>query len=468
MRSFRASLALRLAAGGLILFCGVGAACILALRSILYNQLDGTLLQLAEVEAKAGAATSGSDFQFHEGVLLAAREGPTAELTRYAQLWTRDGRPLVRTRNLAADLELPRAALAAARRGQVGWATYEWRGRRIRSIVYPLQLIGSAHGVHLLQVAAPTKAVESALSRFELLVAAVTLVAAASAFALGWRLSGIALRPTAEITAQAEAIQAGTLSERITAHANVAEFTRLVTVLNAMLDRLDRAFQAQRRFTADASHELRRPLNVLRGDIEVALRRERSTAEYREALERSREEVVQLSRLAADLLLLARSDAGLPLEHLEEVDLLPLAERVADRYRPLASQRGVRIDVRGTSSAVEGDPNLLERVITNLVDNAVKYSPSGGSVRVTVETTALSVRLTVSDEGPGIPPQDRAQLFTRFFRGDSARTRADGSGLGLSIARAGAEAHGGTIELGFAPRGATFFLILPLVDPARH
>ena len=456
-----------MAVSGLLLFVSVGVACILALRSILYSQLDGTLLHLAEVEAKAGAAATGSDFEFHEGVLLASREGPTAELTRYAQLWTREGHPLVRSRNLPMDLELPGDALATAQRGEVGWATHGWRGRSIRSVVYPLRLVGAAHGVHILQVAAPTEPIRGTLSQFALLVAALTILATGAAYGLGWRLAGIALRPTREISEQAEAIEAGTLSERITAHADVLEFRRLVTVLNGMLHRLDRAFQGQRRFTADASHELRGPLNVLRGDIEVALKRDRSPAEYRETLDRCREEVLQLSRLASDLLVLARTDAGLPLEQQVEVDLCALASRVAERYRPLASERNVRIDVWGTSAEVAGDPGLLERVVSNLVDNAVKYSPADGAVRLEVHRHDRQVALTVRDEGPGVAPEQIPYLFTRFFRGDQARPRAEGSGLGLSIAKAGADAHGGALEYLGDTRGATFRLTLPAAETSH-
>ena len=455
-----------MALSGLLLFISVGSACILALWSILYGQLDGTLLHLAEVEAKAGAATTGSDFEFHEGVLLASREGPTAELTRYAQLWARDGRPLVRTRNLPVNLELPAGALLTAQRGEVGWATHMWRGRSIRSVVYPLRLLGAAHGVHVLQVAAPTEPIRGTLSQFALLVTAVTVLATAAAYAMGWRLAEIALRPTRQITEQAEAVEAGTLSERITAHADVVEFRRLVTVLNAMLDRLDRAFQAQRRFTADASHELRGPLNVLRGDIEVTLRRERSPGEYRETLERCREEVLQLSRLAEDLLVIARSDAGLPLDQRVEVDLYALASQVAERYGPLASQRNVRIQVTGASAVIAGDSSLLERVVANLIDNAVKYSPADGAVSVEVQHDELSATVTVRDQGPGIPSEQVPQLFTRFFRGDPARPRAEGSGLGLSIAKAGADAHGGTLEFRGDSRGAVFRLTLPAAGPS--
>jgi two-component system OmpR family sensor kinase len=454
-----------MAASGLLLFISVGLACILALRSILYAQLDGTLLHLAEVEAKAGAAAIGPDFEFHEGVLLAAAEGPTAELTRYAQLWTSGGGPLVRSRNLPADLQLPDEALRAAREGSVGWATHEWRGRVIRSVAYPLRLVGAAHGMHILQVAAPTAPLREAISQFAILVVALTILATAATYGMGWRLAGVALEPTREITAQAEAIEAGTLSERITAHADVLEFARLVTVLNAMLDRLDRAFEGQRRFTADASHELRAPLNVLRGNIEVALKRERTGAEYRETLERCREEVLQLAQVASDLLVLARSDAGLPLEQRSEIDLYALGTRVADRYRQLALERGVRIDVAGSSAEVTGDPHLLELVVSNLVDNAVKQSPAGAAVHVQVEQHDRRVVLTVSDQGPGIPAEHIPHLFTRFFRGDPARRRTDGTGLGLSIVKAGAEAHQGTIEYLGDRHGAVFRLTLAASAP---
>ena len=460
VKSFRTSLALRMAAGGLVLFLAVGAASVLALRTILNRQLDGTLLHLAEVEAQAGAAAAGSEFQFHEGVLLSAREGPAAELIRYAQLWTSDGRPVVRSRNLGSDLELPASALAQARAGRIGWATQPWRGKRIRSVVYPLVLVGMAHQVHVLQVAAPTEPVGQTLISFSALLLLLTLFATVGVYALGRRIAGVALQPTAEITAQAESVTAGTLSERITAHADVEEFTRLVTVLNRMLDRLDRAFQIQRQFAADASHELRAPLTVLKGDIDVTLKRDRTAAEYRDTLVRCQEEVERLSRLAGDLLLLARTDAALPLEHVAELDLRAIVDRVVPRYQAGGAVRDIRLGVHGTGAIVRGDERLLERVIGNLLDNAVQYCPPGGEVRVELES-ASTATLTISDSGPGVAPEDAPHLFVRFFRGDPARRVGEGTGLGLAIAKAGAEAHGGRLEFrGNAP-GAVFRLTLP-------
>jgi two-component system OmpR family sensor kinase len=461
MRSFRTSLALRMAAGGLALFAAVGVASILALRTILNRQLDGTLLHLAEVEAQAGAAAAGSDFQFHEGVLLGASEGTNVELTRYAQLWTSDGQPVVRSKNLVVDLDLPSGALEEARAGHVGWDTHLWRGKRIRSVIYPLALVGTAHQVHLLQVAAPTEPVRQTVARFSVLLALLTLLATTGVFALGRRIAGVALQPTGEITQQAESITAGTLSERITAHADVEEFGRLVTVLNRMLDRLDGAFQVQRQFTADASHELRAPLTVLKGDIDVTLKRDRSPAEYRDTLVRCREEVERLARLSSDLLVLAQSDAAVPLEHVADVDVRAVVGRVLARFQPAADAGRVRLVADGDEAVVSGDERLLDRVVTNLVDNAVKHSPPGGEVRITL-ASGREILLTVSDDGPGIPPEHLPHLFVRFFRGDPARQRGEGTGLGLAIAKAGAEAHHGRLEFVGNSPGATFRLVLPV------
>lgn len=438
----------------------IGVVSALALRALLYRQLDGTLVHLAEVEAQAGAAHTGSEFEFHEGVLLGASPGPSAELTRYAQLWSSDGAPLIRSRNLPADLLLPANAVVAAREGRIVWDTHLWRGERLRCVVYPLRLVGPAHGMHMLQVAAPLAPLERTLGDFIGLGLLLTLVAAGAAFAVGWRVAGAALTPTAEITAQAEAIREGTPTPTITAHADVDEFARLVQVLNAMLGRLDRASAIQRRFTADASHEIRGPLTALRGELDLALKRERSSAEYRETLVRCREEVIRLTRMATDLLTLARSDAGLTPQDQAEVDLRQVADRVLERFQATAQERGLQLAVHGPATMVRGDPSMLERIVSNLVDNAVKHSPAGGAVTVEIDSMKTP-GLTVSDQGPGVPEADQPHLFNRFFRGDTHPRDAASTGLGLAIAKAAAEAHGGRLEfLGNAP-GAVFRLVLP-------
>jgi two-component system OmpR family sensor kinase len=469
VRSFRAALALRVGLGALGLFLVLAVATVLSLRSLLRQQLDATLLRIAETEAQAGAAATSSDFAFHEGVLLGDREAAVPELTRYAQLWSSDGRPLIRSRNLGRDLEVPPAALALAQAGQVAWSSHRLAdGRSIRSLVYPLRLVGETHGDHLLQVAAPTAPITQTLQRFALLVVLLALLLTVGAYAIGWRIAETALRPTREIAEQAESLEAGALDARITAHADVAEFQRLVSVLNAMLGRLDTAFQGQRRFTADASHELRGPLNVLRGELDVALKRPRTEAEYREVLTRCREEVLRLVRLANDLLLLARADAGSSADRIETLDIYEMAHSVLERYRPLAAERGLAIRLEGVAAVVRGDGELLERAIANLVDNAVKYAAAPGTIEIWVADTSQP-SVTIRDSGPGVPDHLVPLLFQRFLRGDPARRRADGAGLGLSIAQAAAQGLGGTLEfLGNSP-GAAFRLCLPpapLVRPA--
>ncbi len=459
MRSFRAALALRVGLGALALFLALGFAAVFALRSLLRRQLDATLLRIAETEAQAGAAATSSDFAFHEGVLVT---GLTAvpELTRYGQLWSSSGDALVRSRNLARDLELPAGALDQARAGRLAWATHQLGDRAsVRSLVYPLRLVGEAHGHHVLQVAAPTAPLDQTVVQFAALVGALALVMSATAYLMGWRVAVTALQPTREITAQARELGAGSLPARITAHADVAEFRQLVAVLDAMLARLDAAFRSQRRFTADASHELRAPLNVLRGEIEVALKRPRSPEEYQAVLARCADEVMRLARLANDLLVLARADAGADHAAPEPLDLLELAGSVVERYRPLAAGRGLTLRLDGDPTATRGDGDLLERAIANLVDNAVKFATTPGEVVVTV-AAAPRPEVLVRDSGPGIPEDQVAHLFERFHRGNPARPRAEGSGLGLAIAQAAAEAHGGKVEFVGNQPGAVFRLTL--------
>jgi len=460
MRSFRLALALRTAGSVLALMLLIGAVSTLALRALLYRQLDDTLVHLAEVEAQAGAAHTGSEFEFHEGVLLAAGPGPSAELTRYAQLWSSDGAPLTRSRNLPADLMLPAKAVAAAREGRIVWDTHVWRGEPIRCVVYPLRLVGPAHGMHMLQVAAPLAPLERTLRDFVGLIALLMLLTTGAAFLVGWRIAGTALRPTADITAQAEAIREGTPSPTITAHADVDEFARLVRVLNGMLDRLDQASAIQRRFTADASHELRGPLTALRGDLDLALKRERSPAEYRETLERCRMEVIRLTRIATDLLTLARHEAGLNPQDQTELDLRQVVERVVGRFEAAVEERGLHFVIEGPASLVRGDPAMLERVAGNLVDNAVKHSPAGGAIVIEVHSGEWA-GLTIRDQGPGVPQEEQAQLFNRFFRGSAQPRGAVSTGLGLAIAKAAASAHGGRLEFVRNDPGAVFRLVLP-------
>jgi two-component system OmpR family sensor kinase len=244
-----------------------------------------------------------------------------------------------------------------------------------------------------------------------------------------------------------------------------------VAVLNGMLARLEAAFESQRRFTADASHELRGPLTALRGEVEVALRRERDPAEYRRVLASSLQEVDRLTALAEDLLTLARSDAGVMQPRLQVTDIAARAAGVVTRLTPRASAKGVDlvVDARASAEALV-DPGLVDQLLWNLVENGIKFTPAGGRVEVAVDEAEGEVIIEVSDTGPGLPEDAYERVFERFYRTDPSRTsagEAGGTGLGLSIVRAIAEVHGGHVRARNAPDGGAEFLITLPAEPGQ-
>jgi heavy metal sensor kinase len=288
--------------------------------------------------------------------------------------------------------------------------------------------------------------------------AAVLLVGLAG----GWLISRRIFRPIATIAETASRISADNLSERIDTQSVDRELADLARVLNATFRRLESAFDRQARFTGDASHELRTPLAVVRSQAELTLSRERSPAEYREALQTCLRAAERMTDLVDGLLTLARADAGKSAVR-EPVGLDRVVADAVELCRPLAEQNSIRLTTDLAPVTVPGDASALGRVVGNLVTNAIRYNRPGGEVHVTLERDGPGAVLTVRDTGEGIPEEHRAQLFERFYRADKARSRATGgSGLGLAIAKAVVEAHGGTI--GFdstVGKGSTFWVRLP-------
>jgi two-component system OmpR family sensor kinase len=400
--------------------------------------------------------------QFHEWELTPSEAAQVRDLNRYAQIWNEDGESLLRSRYMTADLPLSRAALARALGGDLSWGEGRYQGLPIRSLHYPLGRLGHLHAPHVLQVAAPLLARNQMLRAAALLLAAITLLICAGTFAGSWWLAERAVRPVHEIIDHAQAIEAGTLQRRIGAYADSREYQRLVQVLNTMLDRLDAAFEAQRRFTADASHELRSPLTALRGEIELALRRPRSNEEYQRVLASAQEEVARLSRITEDLLTLARSDAGTLNARFEAVQPVQLARELAPRLAALAPDRRLRVAVTGPEDlCIHADGDLVRRLLWNLGSNAVKFAPPQSVVSVSVTQEGDAVVLEVADQGPGVPPEASQRIFERFYQLDPARAAqpTPGTGLGLAITRAIAELHGASIEVHNQPAGGAAFRV---------
>ncbi|MEP6834193.1 MAG: ATP-binding protein [Gemmatimonas sp.] len=289
----------------------------------------------------------------------------------------------------------------------------------------------------------------------------------------GYAIARRSLAPVEAMAEQAARISAATLDERLPVANEHDELGRLATVVNALLERVHVAFLQQRQFVADASHELRTPIAIVRGEADVTLQRNtRNEVEYREALGIISEESVRLTRIVDDLFLLARSDAGAPVAQYSTLDLRDLTLGALRSVRTIADDHDIVLEQNVPDSAIciEGDAPLLRRLMLNLLDNALKFTPRGGTVGVTVESEAQSVNIVVYDSGPGVSEALRARVFDRFVRAgpderpafhDSPRATS-GAGLGLAIATAIATAHHGTLSLDDSEGGARFRVVLPL------
>lgn len=282
----------------------------------------------------------------------------------------------------------------------------------------------------------------------------------------GYALARKALAPIDGMAIQTQRISAERLTDRLSIENPEDELGKLASVFNAMLARLQAAFDQLRRFTADASHELRTPLTAIRSVGEVALQEQKSPADYRDVIGSMLEEVDRLTRLVESLLTLSRADAGhIQLQRMD-ISLLALAREASSMVEVLAEEKRQRIDIDGDGGLiVSADRLILRQAIVNLLDNAIKYSPANSRISVRVGRVAGNrVSLDITDQGPGIPVEHQPHVFDRFYRVDQARTREwGGTGLGLSITRWAVEAHGGEISLeSHAGNGATFRVSLPL------
>jgi heavy metal sensor kinase len=286
----------------------------------------------------------------------------------------------------------------------------------------------------------------------------------------GLFLADRALRPIDRVTRTAQAISASDLTRRIGYQGPADEVGRLADTFDRMLDRLQAAFERERRFTADASHELRTPLTSLKGRMDVTLSRPRTRAEYESTLRDLQHEVDRLIRLSTDLLFLARLDEGRLRLQPEALDFNDLLDAILEQVQPLAEAKELTLiqDIPPGLS-IQGDPDHLIRLFLNLLDNAIKYTPPRGQVTVRAEDEGARLRVAISDTGPGIPSEAIPHLFERFYRVEAARSRdGGGAGLGLAIAYEIARWHGGMLEAqSDFGRGTTFMVYLPVQGPGE-
>ncbi|MEE8192263.1 MAG: ATP-binding protein [Gemmatimonadales bacterium] len=286
---------------------------------------------------------------------------------------------------------------------------------------------------------------------------------------IGYLLVGRTLKPVDLIVDEVEAISDGrSLHRRLAEPTSYDELARLTVTLNAMLSRLEKSFGTLRRFTADASHELKTPLTVLRSGIERSLTHPTTSPEVMETLEETLLEVNRMAELVDSLLTLARADEGRAPLHLDDLDLSEMLAELAETASILGEQASVNVTVEVPPEPIRmhADRGRLRQLLQNLLSNAIKYTSAGGEVWIGSALDDGNVVFTVRDSGMGIAPGDLEHIFDRFWRADPARSRTGsrpGAGLGLAICKWTAEAHGGSIEVQSKPgRGTTFTVSLPL------
>lgn len=409
---------------------------------------DANLLEVAHAEAEHASRRSGKEHVFRD------YPGPNdmSELNLYGVIYADSGEVLTATEKLAG-----KAPPLAAIRGHLE-APYDWRvdGIDLRVALVP---VPGRHEVMLLGTS--TSDLEDEGKKLLRVMGIACAVAVLWAGALAYWLVRRMTAEHARIASVARQVSAGDLTARVALKTRDEELAQLGRDVDEMIERLGLLVTSQQRFIAHAAHELRTPLTTAYGQLQHALRRDRSAAEYKEAIEEALHATRRLKALAEDLLTLARlggggEDAPAPF------GLRAVVDDAVRSAAELSDERDVTVAVEGDDVELVGRARDAERMVRNLVENAVSHSPRGARVRVSLESDAGRVRLTVSDEGPGVSPEDAPRIFEPFYRGAASRAQArSGSGLGLGIARDIARAHGGDLVLdqGTAP-GARFVATL--------
>jgi heavy metal sensor kinase len=312
-----------------------------------------------------------------------------------------------------------------------------------------------------------TREIREILSIFRVVIIFAALAVVILAGVGGMYMANRTLKQVEHITDIAREIGEGDLSRRIDIRSE-DEMGKLAATLNWMILRLETAFRKQRQFAADASHELRTPLAIIQAESSLVLDKKRTQAEYRKSLELVSQEVSYMAEIIGKLLLLARSDAAEEAADFQEVNLKDLLKDVSSVVESLAQEKGLVFTLGALDNlTVKGDRLKLRQLFLNILDNAIRYTPSGGAVSGSLVRKEGNAYVTVCDTGAGIPPEHLPHIFDRFYRVDNARSRADGgTGLGLAIASSIAKLHGGEIQVeSQVGKGSAFYVTLPLANP---
>jgi heavy metal sensor kinase len=384
----------------------------------------------------------------------------------YFRILNKDGSLLYVSRNFdEIGYKNSDNVMSAATEGKESLVEVKPPGRRrtFRMITILMPREGGPN--YVVQVATHTRFVRKSLFHFKGNLSAAFPILLVLGSLGGWFLARRSLAPIGYIASKARSITSSNLNERLATRGTDDEMDHLIRTINEMIGRLENSFKRVGEFTADASHELKTPLCALRGEAEVLLSRERSPEEYQEGLAHFMERFDYLNRLINDLITLSKFDSSkVELERIPiRLDLL--IRDICSLFEVLAEQKKITLEMNSNQEImVFGDKARLQQLFTNLIDNAIKFTPEGGAIWVTVERDDGAVEIKIKDNGIGIPTEEQAKIFKRFYRVDKSRSReTGGTGLGLSIAEQVARAHQGRIEVNSElNQGSTFTVYLPI------
>ncbi len=373
---------------------------------------------------------------------------------RYQQFYIRlidaHGVPILTTPGMDEQVDLAELGRRTRRRPERSIAMEGRHGKPFRVAIAMAAVGNSAGQSDTIQIAIDVSQEEELLTRYRLWFWGILLATSVLFPLVGYRIARHGIRPVEEMAATARRITSTNLRERIEAEGYPLELASLAGTFNEMLGRLEESFERISKFSADIAHDLRTPVNNIRGEVEVALARARTVDEYRDVLESSLEEAVRLSELIGDLLFLARAEGSLPDLHREPVNVGELLTTVRDYYEASASEAGVSLALEKHDGPLKAelDRALMLRAVSNLVSNAIAHTPTGGTVTLTAANDDAAIRIEVSDTGVGIPADALPRVFDRFFRVDPSRSKSSGgTGLGLAIVQSIMALHGAKPEI---------------------
>ncbi|OPY75604.1 MAG: Sensor kinase CusS [Syntrophorhabdus sp. PtaU1.Bin153] len=431
-------------------------------KNSLQKSIDAKIRSIGEVLSSSLTETHNTSIfgnfeRYLENVLGRKPKG------KFIQIMDSSGRIGAKMSDIEGEtLPTSFSTLESALRGEIVYETIERVTPRIRMVTIPI--VENKKVSSVVQVGTSLEDFDETMKKLLIIMIISIPTSISVTIVVGYFMAKKALRPVDQIRRAAVKISSSNLDEKIDIGGRRDELGRLAQTFNAMIGRLKDAFQRVNQFSIDVSHELKTPLTILKGETEVALRKEREKEDYKELLKSNLEEIDRMSSIIDDLLLLSKADAKEIKLNLEEIALRDLIMGVCMDMKIFADRKSIEIDVGELEDVrVKGDELKIRRMLWNIMENGIKYTENGGKVFISSYVNDGYARIDVKDSGTGISEEDIRFIFDRFYRADRSRRRESGSGLGLSISKWIAEAHGGSIEVESQPgQGSLFSMKLPI------